>query len=38
MLIETEKTRRSRRPGSIELDPLDVKNLATLKRLRKTDR
>jgi deoxyribonuclease-4 len=34
ILIETEKTSRSSRPGSIELDPLDVRNLATLKRLR----
>jgi deoxyribonuclease-4 len=37
MLIETEKTggRAGRtRPGAIELDPLDVANLATLKALR----
>jgi deoxyribonuclease-4 len=35
MLIETEKSSRSSRPGSIELDPLDEKNLETLRRLRK---
>ena len=35
MLIETEKTYRSSRPGSIDLDPLDVKNLETLRGLRK---
>jgi deoxyribonuclease-4 len=37
MLIETEKTggRTGRsRPGAIELDPLDVANLATLRALR----
>jgi deoxyribonuclease-4 len=37
ILIETEKTSRSARPTSIELDPLDVKNLETLRRLRKAD-
>ena len=34
MLIETEKTQRSSRPGEIALDPLDVRNLATLRKLR----
>ena len=34
MLIETEKTQRSAKPGTIELDPLDVKNLETLRGLR----
>ena len=37
MLIETEKTGgrgRPNRPGTIELDPLDVANLETLRRLR----
>jgi deoxyribonuclease-4 len=34
ILIETEKTQRSARPGTIELDPLDVKNLERLKSLR----
>src|SRR5262249_38632673 len=35
MLIETEKSQRSTRPGTIELDPMDVKNLETLKSLRR---
>jgi deoxyribonuclease-4 len=34
ILIETEKSRRSARPGAIELDPLDVKNLERLRTLR----
>ena len=34
MLIETEKTSRSARPHAIETDPLDVKNLETLRTLR----
>jgi deoxyribonuclease IV len=35
ILIETEKTSRSARPTTIELDPLDVKNLSTLRGLRR---
>jgi len=38
ILIETEKTSRSARPTTIEVDPLDVKNLSTLRGLRATDR
>jgi deoxyribonuclease-4 len=34
ILIETEKTSRSSKPTSIEADPLDVKNLSTLRSLR----
>jgi deoxyribonuclease-4 len=34
MLIETAKATRSERPGAIVKDPFDVKNLATLRRLR----
>ncbi|HWN85927.1 MAG TPA: deoxyribonuclease IV [Vicinamibacterales bacterium] len=34
LLIETEKSPASSRPGSIVLDPLDVGNLDTLRRLR----
>jgi deoxyribonuclease-4 len=34
MLIETQKTSRSTRPQAIETDPLDVKNLTTLRALR----
>jgi deoxyribonuclease-4 len=34
ILIETEKTSRSAKPASIEADPLDVKNLSTLRGLR----
>ena len=34
MLIETEKTSDSARPGSIATDPLDLQNLDTLRRLR----
>jgi len=34
ILIETEKTSRSARPNAIETDPLDVKNLETLRALR----
>ena len=34
LLIETEKSPASSRPGSIVLDPLDVQNLDTLRRLR----
>ena len=36
ILIETEKTSRSSKPGSIEADPFDVKNLSTLRALRVT--
>jgi deoxyribonuclease-4 len=36
ILIETEKTSRSSKPGSIEPDPFDVKNLSTLRALRVT--
>jgi deoxyribonuclease-4 len=35
ILIETEKTSRSTKPGTIEADPLDVKNLSTLRALRR---
>ena len=35
ILIETAKASRSERPGAIVKDPFDVKNLATLRRLRK---
>jgi len=38
LLIETEKTSRSTKPSSIERDPLDVKNLETLRRLRASGR
>ena len=38
ILIETEKSSRSARPTKIEVDPLDVKNLSTLRGLRATDR
>jgi endonuclease IV len=34
MLIETAKASRSERPGAVVKDPFDVKNLATLRRLR----
>jgi deoxyribonuclease-4 len=34
MLIETEKSSGSERKGTIVVDPLDVKNLETLRRLR----
>jgi deoxyribonuclease-4 len=34
LLIETEKMTRSGRAGAIVLDPLDVRNLDTLRRLR----
>jgi deoxyribonuclease IV len=34
ILIETEKTSRSSKPTTIEADPLDVKNLSTLRALR----
>ena len=34
ILIETEKTARTCKPASIEADPLDMKNLDTLRRLR----
>jgi deoxyribonuclease-4 len=36
ILIETEKTTRSERAGTIVTDPYDVKNLRTLRRLRST--
>jgi deoxyribonuclease IV len=35
ILIETEKTARSEKPGTIVADPLDVKNLTTLRELRR---
>ena len=35
MLIETEKSERSNKPHVIEADPLDVRNLETLRRLRR---
>ncbi len=35
LLIETEKQTRSGRPGAIVLDPHDVRNLGTLRSLRK---
>ena len=35
ILIETEKTSRSAKPTTIEMDPLDVKNLSTLRGLRR---
>jgi deoxyribonuclease-4 len=38
ILIETEKTARSTKPGAIEADPFDVKNLSTLRGLRVSDR
>jgi deoxyribonuclease IV len=34
MMIETEKSRGAERAGAIATDPLDVKNLETLRRLR----
>ena len=34
ILIETEKSTATSRPNAIERDPLDMKNIATLKRLR----
>jgi deoxyribonuclease IV len=34
ILIETEKTSRTTRPGAIEVDPLDAMNLTLLRRLR----
>lgn len=34
MLIETEKSARTTKAGSIETDPLDMKNLEILRRLR----
>jgi deoxyribonuclease-4 len=36
MLIETEKTKGWERAGTIQPDPLDMKNLETLRRLRRT--
>jgi deoxyribonuclease IV len=35
ILIETAKTTRSEKPGTIVADPLDVKNLSTLRQLRR---
>lgn len=35
MLLETEKTERSGRAGTIETDPFDMQNLGTLRRLRR---
>ncbi len=37
ILIETEKTSRSTKPGTVVADPLDLKNLATLRGLRAAD-
>jgi deoxyribonuclease-4 len=37
MLIETEKSRGAEKRGTIMVDPLDVKNLETLRRLRGAD-
>jgi deoxyribonuclease-4 len=34
LLIETEKSPRSDRPGAIVADPMDLRNLETLRRLR----
>jgi deoxyribonuclease-4 len=34
ILIETEKTARTCKPTKVEADPLDMKNLGTLRRLR----
>ncbi|HEY7191681.1 MAG TPA: deoxyribonuclease IV [Vicinamibacterales bacterium] len=34
ILIETEKSSRTTRPGDMAVDPLDVMNLTTLRRLR----
>jgi deoxyribonuclease-4 len=34
ILIETAKTARSEKPGTVVADPFDVKNLGTLRRLR----
>jgi len=34
MLIETEKSRRREKAGTIETDPFDMRNLDTLRRLR----
>ena len=36
MVLETEKSRVSEKPGLIALDPLDQQNLDTLRRLRST--
>src|SRR6266850_1652701 len=38
ILIETEKSKGAERNGSIVADPLDMKNLETLRRLRGADR
>jgi deoxyribonuclease-4 len=38
ILIETEKTHGAERRGAIAADPLDVKNLETLRRLRDSSR
>jgi len=38
MLIETEKSSRSTKAGTVETDPFDLQNLATLRRLRATPR
>jgi len=35
LLIETEKSKGGDRPGTIVPDPLDMKNLETLRRLRR---
>jgi hypothetical protein len=36
MLIETEKTSELTRPNIVALDPLDMRNLDTLRRLRQS--
>jgi deoxyribonuclease IV len=38
LMIETEKSTRTERAGTIATDPLDMKNLDTLRRLRRTPR
>ena len=37
MLIETEKSKGAEKKGAIMIDPLDVKNLEALRRLRGAD-
>jgi deoxyribonuclease-4 len=34
LLLETEKTKLSDKPGTVAVDPLDQQNLDTLRRLR----
>jgi hypothetical protein len=35
LLIETEKSRGAERAGTVMTDPFDVKNLETLRKLRR---